>query len=226
MASPADDSVWGSVLGFPGALMRMDPGRESAGDGAGGNLQGAMERTEGVGSGLLAARHGRRQGRRRVDGARQRSARELRSPQVQGAAERPDGGGRQAVSGRLDALHGAGTELQGRHRRRRGRLELLQLVRQVQFARARRERADCHGQRLGGALLALVNGKWVVLRVPYPLGFYAKSINGRIDDPKAGWKGRGLWTGWSNRNPWHNEGGKGKSSMAVHFQVRPDPLAK
>ncbi len=79
---------------------------------------------------------------------------------------------------------------------------------------------------LGGALLALVDGKWVVLRVPYPLGFYAKSINGRIDDPKAGWKGRGLWTGWSNRNPWHNEGGKGKSSMAVHFQVRPDPLAK
>ena len=79
---------------------------------------------------------------------------------------------------------------------------------------------------LGGALLALVDGKWVVLRVPYPLGFYAKSINGRIDDPKIGWKGRGLWTGWSNRNPWHNEGGKGKSSMAVHFQVRPDPLAK
>ena len=79
---------------------------------------------------------------------------------------------------------------------------------------------------LGGALLALVNGKWVVLRVPYPLGFYAKSINGRIDDPKAGWKGRGLWTGWSNRNPWHNEGGKGKSSMAIHFQMRPDPLAK
>ncbi len=42
----------------------------------------------------------------------------------------------------------------------------------------------------GGALLALVNGKWVVLRVPYPLGYYNKSINGRIDDPKAGWKGR------------------------------------
>ncbi len=26
MASPADNSVWGSVLGFPGALVRMDPG--------------------------------------------------------------------------------------------------------------------------------------------------------------------------------------------------------
>ncbi len=78
---------------------------------------------------------------------------------------------------------------------------------------------------LGGALLALKDGQWTVLRVPYPLGFYAKSINGRIDDPNAGWKGRGLWTGWSNRTPWHNEGGKGTTSKAVHFQVRPNPLA-
>ena len=36
----------------------------------------------------------------------------------------------------------------------------------------------------------------------------------------------GLWTGWSNRTPWHNEGGKGTTSKAIHFQVRPDPLAK
>ena len=26
MASPADNTVWGSVLGFPGALVRVDPG--------------------------------------------------------------------------------------------------------------------------------------------------------------------------------------------------------
>ena len=36
------------------------------------------------------------------------------------------------------------------------------------------------------ALLALVNWKWVVLRVPYPLSFYAKGMDGRIDDPDAG----------------------------------------
>ena len=29
-----------------------------------------------------------------------------------------------------------------------------------------------------------------MLRVPYPLGFYAKWIDGRIDDPAAGWKGK------------------------------------
>jgi len=28
----------------------------------------------------------------------------------------------------------------------------------------------------------------VTLRVPYPLGFYAKRFDGRVDDPNAGWK--------------------------------------
>ena len=73
---------------------------------------------------------------------------------------------------------------------------------------------------------ALVNGKHVLLRVPYPLGFYAKGLDGRIDDPNAGWKGRGLWSSSGDRTPWLIEGGKGMKPMAVHIQVRPDPLAK
>jgi hypothetical protein len=68
--------------------------------------------------------------------------------------------------------------------------------------------------------------KWVVLRVPYPLGFYTRNLAGRIDDANAGWKGRGLWAGNEVRTPWHQEGGKGMRSEAVHFQMRPDPLAK
>jgi hypothetical protein len=32
----------------------------------------------------------------------------------------------------------------------------------------------------------------VSLRVPYPLGFYAKGFDGRIDDANAGCRGRGL----------------------------------
>lgn len=43
------------------------------------------------------------------------------------------------------------------------------------------------------SLLALQDGKWVILRVPYPLGFYTRLLDGRIDDPNAGWKGKGLW---------------------------------
>ena len=34
------------------------------------------------------------------------------------------------------------------------------------------------------ALLALKDGKFVTLRVPYPMGFYAKGLDGRIDDAK------------------------------------------
>ncbi len=43
------------------------------------------------------------------------------------------------------------------------------------------------------SLIALKDGKMVNLVVPYPMGFYAKTFDGRIDDPNAGWKGRGIW---------------------------------
>jgi len=75
------------------------------------------------------------------------------------------------------------------------------------------------------ALLAFVNGKFVTLRVPYPMGFYTKWMDGRIDDPKGGWKGKGLWATYSTRAPFHIEGGKGTTSKVVKFQLRPDPLA-
>jgi hypothetical protein len=72
---------------------------------------------------------------------------------------------------------------------------------------------------------ALVGGRFVTLRIPYPLGFYAKGLEGRIDDPAAGWKGRGIWTTSGDRTPWHKEGGKGTKPLVVHFQIRPSPLA-
>jgi hypothetical protein len=76
------------------------------------------------------------------------------------------------------------------------------------------------------ALLALKDGKFVTLRVPYPLGFYTKWMDGRIDDPKAGWKGRGLWATISTRTPFHMETGKGTTSKVYKVQLRPDPLAR
>ena len=75
-------------------------------------------------------------------------------------------------------------------------------------------------------LLALKDGKWIIMRVPYPLGFYTKWMDGRIDDPDAGWKGRGLWATISTRAPFHMEGGKGTTSKVFKFQMRPDPLAR
>ena len=76
------------------------------------------------------------------------------------------------------------------------------------------------------ALLALKDGKFVTLRVPYPMGFYAKGLDGRIDDPAKGWKGKGLWSTYATRAPQHIEGGKGTTSKIVKFELRPDPLAR
>ena len=68
--------------------------------------------------------------------------------------------------------------------------------------------------------------KTLTLRVPYPLGFAARHAAGRMDDPKAGWKGRGLWSSYSMYTPWHQEGGKGTMPKVVKFQVRTSPVDK
>jgi hypothetical protein len=79
---------------------------------------------------------------------------------------------------------------------------------------------------MNDALLALVDGKFVNLRVPYPIGFFTKWVEGRIDDPNAGWKGKSLWTTYSTRTMFHLEGGKTNRPKVVKFQLRPDPLAR
>jgi hypothetical protein len=45
---------------------------------------------------------------------------------------------------------------------------------------------------LNSALLALVDDKFVVLRLPYMNHCFTNGMDGRIDDPNAGWKGRAL----------------------------------
>ena len=75
----------------------------------------------------------------------------------------------------------------------------------------------------------------VVLRVPYPLaGFHPRGLDGRIDDPEAGWKGRGVYSSTGADTVWHAEDGLGvedgeyrsvSKPIVVKFQVRPHPLA-
>ncbi len=78
------------------------------------------------------------------------------------------------------------------------------------------------------AILALIpkTGQFVTIRLPYPMGYYTRSMQGRVDDPKAGWKGRGFWTSYNPNTPWHMEGGKGTKDKVVKVQLRPDPLAR
>ena len=72
----------------------------------------------------------------------------------------------------------------------------------------------------------LPNGQYIDLHVPYPMGFFTRNIQGRIDDPRTGWKGKAAWTAGMSYTVWHQEGGKGQKPMVVKIQARPDPLAK
>ncbi|HEY7337149.1 MAG TPA: carboxypeptidase-like regulatory domain-containing protein [Bryobacteraceae bacterium] len=76
------------------------------------------------------------------------------------------------------------------------------------------------------SLLALVNGKFVTIHIPYPMGFFSKNVDGRIDDPNTGWKGKGIWTTTGTRTVFHNEGGTQSRPKVYKVQLRPDPLAR
>jgi hypothetical protein len=79
---------------------------------------------------------------------------------------------------------------------------------------------------LNSSILAVVDGKFINMTLPYPMGFFAKNVDGRIDDPNAGWKGKALWSTYGTRTMYHLEGGKANRPKAVKIQLRPDPLAR
>src|SRR5205085_6329444 len=106
-------------------------------------LRAAVHQRRSVEAWLLATWNGHRSERRRLGCAGERAHGELRSAQVQGAAERTDGD-RPALPRRVDALcrAAAATEERDRVRQRRG--ELLHLGRSAGCAWSREEHADQH----------------------------------------------------------------------------------
>jgi hypothetical protein len=79
---------------------------------------------------------------------------------------------------------------------------------------------------LNSSIFALVDGRFINITLPYPMGFFAKNVDARIDDPNAGWKGRALWSTYGTRTMFHLEGGTANRPKAVKIQLRPDPLAR
>ena len=140
VAPAPDGSIWGSVLGFPGSVVRLNPGNESAGDGAGRSLRAADAR-------LLSARRRRRSQRRLLDRAGERASCELRSSQVQGPAQRSEGD-RAALPRGMDADRGAAAAAERRDRIGQRGSQLLHVGGLARLARARRQRADRHRQRI------------------------------------------------------------------------------
>src|SRR6266702_3417658 len=222
--NPADGSIWGSSVGFPGAVVRLDPGPnppatalaevyQSPIDDPKAAIHGYSPRgmdidRNGVVWTVLASGHFASFDRRKCKGALNvPTATGKQCPECWTLYPFPGPQFRDVKdSGSAEARYYAWVD----------QFNTFGLGANTPIATG----------NASDALFALVGGKFVTLRVPYPMGFYAKGLDGRIDDPKAGWKGRGLWTTSGDRAPWLIEGGKGMKPMAVHFQLRPDPLAK
>lgn len=223
--SPAPDgSVWGSTLGYPGAILRIEPGKnptetalveyyELPLDSNGEPVEGFSPRgmdvdRNGVAWVALASGHLASFDRRKVKGP-------LNGPTATGQHARE---GWTFYIEPLPQMQGVTTS---------GSAESSYYTWVDQFNTSGLG-ANVPINTGNGAegLLALKDGEWVILRVPYPLGFYTKWVDGRIDDASAGWKGRALWATISTRAPFHMETGKGTSSKVMKFQIRPDPLAR
>ena len=220
--SPLDGSVWGSVMGV-GIPRPPQPRFEPSGhrsvsiyevpwNNPKASAQGFAPRgmdvdNNGVVWTVLSSGHTRH-----------------RSPQVQGAAQWA-GGDRPALPGGLVTLCAAGPELQGsRGFSERGH-RLLRLRRPIRMLGVGKNVPLATGNGSEG-LLALVDGKFLKFRVPYPMGFYAKGMDGRSTTPRSDGKGKESGRPMPRELHSTSEGGKGTTSKLVKFQVRTSPLDK
>ena len=223
VAPAPDGSVWGSSLGYPGAIIRLDPGTnppetalveyyELPLDDKGEPIEGFSPRgmdidRDGVAWVALASGHLASFDRRKC-----------------GTRNGPNATGQHCAEGWTFYTEPL-PQLKGVNYKGSAESSYYTWVDQFNTLGLGNNIPINTGNE-SEALLALKDGEWVVMRVPYPLGFYTKWVDGRIDDPDAGWKGRGLWATVSTRTPFHMEGGKGTTSKVFKFQLRPDPLAR
>jgi cytochrome c553 len=216
MPNPADGSIWGSVRSGRGAVVRLAPGDNPPATALaeiynvplpGFGIRGADIDRQGVVWGSLASGHLASFDRRKCKGP-------LNGPKATGD-HCPEGWEFHQFPG--PGFRGMGANsAESSYYTWVDQHNTFGLGEDVPMATG----------NLNDGLIAFKDGRMVTLRVPYPLGFYAKGFDGRIDDANAGWKGRGLWTTSGDRTPWLKEGGKGSKPQVVHFQLRPDPLAK
>ena len=170
-------------------------------------------------AGVRHPRRRYRQERRGLGVVVERSSRQLRPPQVQRPAQRAERH-RQSLPGGLDAcisIPAPASKAIGENSAESSYYTWVDQHNTFGLG----ENIPMSTANLGDGFVALKDGKMITIRIPYPLGFYAKGFDGRIDDPNAGWKGRGLWSTNGDRTPWLKEGGKGSMPRAVHIQFGP-----
>jgi hypothetical protein len=215
--NPVDGTVWGTSLGFPGYVVRLSPGQNPPETALSevyepplpgyGPRGGDIDRN-GVFWASLSSGHLASFDRRKCKGP-------LNGPDATGK-HCPEGWTLYPFPGPQFVNAPEGASAEASYYTWVDQFDTFGLGKNVPIATG----------NANESLLALVEGKWVNLRVPYPLGFYTKWTDGRIDDPNGGWKGKGLWATTSTRAPFHMEGGKGTRPKVVKFQLRPDPLGR
>jgi hypothetical protein len=224
VAPAPDGSIWGSVLGMPGGLVRFVPGShppetaiseyyEVPWNNPKAPVQGFAPRgmdvdSKGVVWAPLSSGHYASFDRSKCKGP-------LNGPNAASGQQCPEGWTLYPYPGPnyKGAVENGSAE--STYYNFVDRFDMLGIGKDVPLATG----------NLSEGLLALDNGKFLTLRVPYPMGYYAKGLDGRIDNAGAGWKGKGIYTPISTRAPFHMESGKGTNPKLVKFQMRPDPLA-
>jgi hypothetical protein len=214
--SPADGSVWGTVLGYRGAIVRVAPGSDPTHTALteiyeppapGYGPRGGDVDRNGVYWVSLASGH--------IGSFDRRKCKVLRGPAATGA-HCPEGWSFYQMPGpQLRDVDDPGSA-EASYYTWIDWFDVFGLGANTPIAMA----------NLNSAIMPLVNGKFVNITVPYPMGFFAKNVDARIDDPNAGWKGRALWSTYGSRTMFHLEGGKGDRPKAVKIQLRPTPLAR
>ena len=215
--NPADGSIWGSSLGYPGYIVRLNPGSDPsttalaeiyAPPAPGYSPRGMDIDKNGVVWAPLASGHLASFDRRKCKGP-------LNGPEAATGKLCPEGWTLTAFPG---------PQFEGVTETGSAEASYYTWVDQHNTSGLGENTPMATGN-LNDSLIIKVKDELIQFRVPYPMGFYTKGIDGRIDDAALGWKGRGLWTTTGDRTPFHNEGGKGTRPRVAHFQIRPDPLA-
>jgi hypothetical protein len=220
--SPVDGAVWGNINAFPGAAVRVMPGSNppfttlaeiyevpyGQVPGYVYNPRGMDVDAEGVFWTVLASGHYASFDRRKCKGP-------LNGPNATGK-QCPEGWSFYPVPGPNFKGNPESAAADSNYYNWVDKYDTLGLGKNVPIATG----------NLSDSLLIPRNGSWITLRVPYPMGFFVKQLDGRVDDARTGWKGKGIWTTSANRTPWHLEGGKGTHGKVIKFQMRPNPLAK
>jgi hypothetical protein len=214
--SPLDGTVWGTILGYPGGIIRFDPGPDPTHTGLtefyepplpGFGPRGGDIGADGVYWVSLASGH--------VGSFDRRKCTVLNGPAATGK-HCPEGWTLHQLPGpQLRDVPDPGSA-ESSYYVWVDWFDTFGLGRNVPIIMG----------NLNSSILALVDGKLINFTVPYPMGFFAKNVDGRIDDPNAGWKGKALWSTYGSRTPFHLEGGKENRPRAVKIQLRPDPLAR